>query len=170
MTHTIRTKTIALSVSVLGLVLCADPAAAQQTYTTLECRAGTVSPLAKTDEAFIFAIDHRGVQQSNHESRLFHNWTQRCVGTVAVIAGKSSGNGWCRNVEPGSGDTILIHWIADEQKAGAGTFRLAGGTGKFKGTTGGGTYEPSGAFRPVDDGTYQSCINVKGTALIPGRQ
>jgi hypothetical protein len=170
MTHTVRTKTIALSTTLLAVVFYAEPAVAQQAFTTVDCRAGTISTLAKTDEAFIYALDHRGVQQSNHESKLFHNWTQRCVGTVAMIAGKRSGSGWCRNVEPGSGDSMISHWIADEQKAGAGTFRLASGTGKYKGITGGGAYEPSGAFRPVDEGTYQSCINVKGTALIPGRQ
>jgi hypothetical protein len=167
--RTTRTNTLILCSALLGTGLYAAPAVAQQAYTTLECRAGTVNALSRTDDMMIFAIEHRGVQQSNHESKLFHNWSQRCVGTVATIAGKRSGEGWCRNIEPASGDAVIIRWLSDEQKAGAGTFRIVNGTGKWKGVTGGGTYEPSGAFRPVDDGTYQSCISVKGTALVPSR-
>jgi hypothetical protein len=164
-------NTLAVCATLVGAALSADPAAAQQAYTTLECRAGTVSSLARTDDGVnIFALDHRGVQQSTHESKLFHNWSQRCVGAIANLGSRRGGSGYCRNQDPATGDFVIIQFASDEQRVGSGTFKLVHGTGKWKGVSGGGTYESSGAFRPVDEGTYQNCITSKGTVLIPGRQ
>ena len=166
-----RTKSFAASATLFAAALYAGPAAPQQAYTTFECRAGTLAWIARGDDAAtIFGIDHRGVQQSTHESKLFHNWTQRCVGSVGNIGGKFAGGGYCKNVDPASGDFVVVHWTADEKRPNAGIYSLVHGTGKLKGISGGGTYEPSGTFRPVEDGTYQNCINVKGTALIPSKQ
>ena len=164
-------KALAVCGTLASAALFSGPAAAQQPYTTFECRAGTISWLARTDDgANIFALDHRGVQQSTHESKLFHNWSQRCVGTIGNYGGTRGGSGYCRNQDPASGDFVIIQFASDEKKVGAGTFRLVHGTGKWKGVTGGGTYESSGTFKPVDEGTYQNCITAKGTVLIPGRQ
>jgi hypothetical protein len=165
-----RIRTLAVCAALVGVALSAGPAAAQQAYSTLECRAGTSTQLARGDDGtVIFGIDQRGVLQTTHESKMFHNWTQRCVGSIATIGGKRSGSGYCRSLDP-AGDYVLSQWTVDEQKPGTGTYRLLYGTGKWKGISGGGTYESSGAFRAVDEGTYQNCITAKGTVLIPGRQ
>jgi hypothetical protein len=162
-------STIALC-STLVAALYAGSAAAQYTHVGMDCRAGTLNVLAKGDDLFIVGIEQRGILQSRSDKKLFDNWTQRCVGSVATIAGKRSGEGYCRNVEPATGDFVIVQWKQDEQRQGAGTYRYIHGTGKWKGISGGGTYEVAAPTRPVDENTYQNCINTKGTVLIPGLQ
>ena len=140
---------------------------AQQAFDQTTCRAGTMTVLAKAEKMIVWSLDHRGVTQSIDAGKLFDGATQRCIGTVANIDGKVSANGWCRNVDLKTGDWNVIDWVASD-KPGSGTFSFRYGTGKWQGITGGGTYEPAGQSRPVDDGTYQNCVRVKGTVKLPG--
>lgn len=121
--------------------------------------------LAKEEKTIIWSLDQRGVTQSNG---VFNGFTQRCMGVVANFDGKISANGWCRNVDPKTGDWTVNDWTASADKPGAGTFSIRHGTGKWKGITGGGTYESTGQTRPVEEGTYQNCVRVKGTYTVPG--
>jgi hypothetical protein len=57
---------------------------------------------------------------------------------------------------------------ANSGKPGHGTWNYRYGSGKFKGITGGGTYQSLGQTRPVEAGTYQNCVRVKGTMKLPG--
>jgi hypothetical protein len=140
---------------------------AQQSFDDTTCRAGTPTVIAKSDDMLLTSVDHRGITRSNTGNKIFENVTQHCIGTVFNIAGKRGGSGWCKSVNPSNGDVNLVEWIAGE-KQGEGTFKFVYGTGKWKGISGGGTYESSGAARPVDEGTYQNCVRVKGTVTIPG--
>lgn len=148
----------------LGVCLYASSAVAQQSFSNLTCRAGTTSNLAKGQDIVAFAIDQRGVNVP--EGGPFDNYTQRCVGSVAVVRGKPAGSGFCRNVDPANGDFTLVQWIAGD-KPGMGTFAFLGGTGKWKGIGGGGDYRTVAPTRPVDDGTYQNCVRVKGSFTVP---
>ena len=123
--------------------------------------------VAQAEKMNIWTLDHRGVNVSIDAAKLFDGGTQRCVGVVANIEGKNSGNGWCRNVDPKTGDLTLVDWTASD-KPGSGTFSFRYGTGKWKGVTGSGTYESLGQTRPADPGTYQNCVRVKGTLSVPG--
>jgi hypothetical protein len=97
----------------------------------------------------------------------FHGSTQRCVGTLANFDGAVTAKGWCKQIHPQSGDWLVLDWV-NSGKPGSGTYTVRHGTGKWKGVTGGGTYESLGQTRPVETGTYQNCIRVKGTLSIPG--
>ena len=160
---------VSLGSAVLATFLAPGAAFADQLYAvdSTWCRAGTVTVLAKSEGVIVWALDHRGVAQSKDVNDVGHGDTQRCMGMVSNIAGKRSGNGWCRGVDAKTGDWTLVDWTAGE-KPGAGTWSYRFGVGKWKGVTGGGTYESLGQTRPVDPGTYQNCIRVKGTANIPG--
>jgi len=160
-------KAASLGCAVLAMLLSSGTAQAQQAYENTTCRAGTVTVLAQADKLFVWSLDHRGVTQSSDPKDPFHGFTQRCVGVVANIEGKASGNGWCRSVDPKTGDWTLVDWTASD-KPGSGTYTFRYGTGKWKGVTGGGTYESLGQTRPVDAGTYQNCVRIKGTLSIPG--
>lgn len=157
----------ALAASILvALGAYAGGAAAQQSFSSLTCRAGTVSGLAKGQDMVVFSLEHRGVSLAQEEPKTFDNYTQRCMGTVAIVRGIAKGSGFCRNVDPANGDITVVEWTTGE-KMGAGTFRFIYGTGKWKGITGGGEYQSTGATRPVDDGTYQNCVRTKGTFSVP---
>ena len=148
----------------LGVGLYAGAATAQQSFSNLTCRAGTVSTLAKGEDILASSIDQRGVNIP--EGGPFDNYTQRCIGSLAVLRGKPTGGGFCRNVDPANGDFTLVEWTSGD-KPGMGTFKFLGGTGKWKGITGGGDYGTVAPTRPVDDGTYQNCVRVKGKFSVP---
>jgi len=96
-------KAASLGCAVLAMLLSSGTAQAQQAYENTTCRAGTVTVLAQADKLFVWSLDHRGVTQSSDPKDPFHGFTQRCVGVVANIEGKASGNGWCRSVDPKTG-------------------------------------------------------------------
>lgn len=141
-------------------------AQAQQSYEHVICRAGTMTVLAQADKVVVWALDHRGVYVTTR-GVAFDGFTQRCVGVIASIEGKNSGSGYCRSVDPKTGDWTVVDWTAAD-KPGFGTYAFRYGTGKWKGVTGGGTFEPVGPTRPVDPGTYQNCSRIKGTFSLPG--
>lgn len=160
-----KRKVLVCSVT-LAICAYAGSLAAQQSFSSLTCRAGTTSGLAKTEDLVAFSIDQRGISLADDQAKTFNNYTQRCIGSVAVVRGKASGSGFCRNVDPANGDVTVIEWTASE-KPGIGTFKFLSGTGKWKGITGGGDYQQTAVTRPVDDGTYQNCVRVKGTFTVP---
>lgn len=160
-----KTKSGVLSSVAIGALLGSASAFAQQPYESTTCRAGTVSILAQVDKSIVWALDHRGVSMSANPE--IDGFTQRCIGTVSNIEGRISANGYCRNVDPRTGDMILVDWTASD-KPGHGTWSYRLGTGKWKGVSGGGTYEPVGPTKPVEPGTYQNCVRVNGTYKLPG--
>jgi hypothetical protein len=139
---------------------------AQEKHSNIICRAGTVTGLAKTDDMVSYAIDHRGVVLAQGDNKAFDNQTQHCVGSVTIIRGVSSGSGYCRNVDPATGDFVLVEW-SGSGKPGIGTFRYVYGTGKWKGISGSGEYQPLAATRPIGAGTYQNCIRATATYTVP---
>jgi hypothetical protein len=161
-----RARTALAAGMLIAAGICPGSAAAQQSYSSVVCRAGTVIPLAKAEGMVSFAIDHRGIVLPHEDNSGFANHTQRCVGSVAIIRGVSKGSGYCRNVDPETGDLILVEWNSNG-KPGTGTFRYVYGTGKWKGISGGGEYQPVATTRAVDGGTYQNCIKTQGSYTVP---
>lgn len=164
-----RSTTLTLGGAISAALLSIGTAQAQEerTVDAQWCRAGTASIVAKDEKMVVWLIDHLGVAQEKDPKGLFHNATQRCVGTVANINGKMSANGWCKTVIAKTGDWILVDWTNDE-KPGSGTWSYRHGTGALKGVTGGGTYHSLGQTRPMETGTYQNCVQTKGSMKIPG--
>lgn len=158
-------KTGSLCVSTIAALLSAGALHAQQALDHVTCRAGTLSALAQADKLVVWQLDHRGVTRAADANDPFDGFTQRCIGTIANVEGKLAANGWCRNVDPKTGDWTLASWTGSD-KPGVGTWAFHYGVGKWKGITGGGTYEVMGPTRPVEAGTYQNCARVKGTMTL----
>lgn len=166
MTGTNHLKSRSLAAVASVALVASGAASAQQALDQVTCRAGTINVLAQADKLIVWQLDHRGVTRSGPGDQ-FDGFTQRCIGNVAGIEGKIAANGWCRNVDPKTGDWTLVTWTGSD-KPGHGTWEYQHGTGKWKGVTGGGTYEPLGPTKPVEPGTYQNCVRVKGTYRLPG--
>lgn len=158
--------TYARTLFACAAMLASGAATAQHTVDHVTCRAGTLSALAQADKLIVWQLDHRGVTRAA-EGDPFDGFTQRCIGTVANVEGKLAANGWCRNVDPKTGDWTLAQWTGSD-KPGHGTWSIDYGTGKWKGLTASGTYEPIGPTRPVEAGTYQNCVRIRGTMKMPG--
>jgi hypothetical protein len=155
------------AVAVALLSTGAAQAQKQMALDSVWCRAGTASVLAKDEKMTVWAIDHLGVAQASDPKDVFHNATQRCVGTIAMFDGKVNASGWCRTVVAKTGDWALVDWKNDD-KPGSGTWSYRHGTGALKGITGGGTYQSLGQTRPMETGTYQNCVRVQGKWQVPG--
>lgn len=162
-----RTQPSLACLAALAALLGPTGAYAQTTTDHTTCRAGTLTVLAQDEKKIVLFLDHRGVAQGASAQDPFHASTQRCVGTIANFDGKVSASGWCKQVHPQTGDWLVLDW-ANSDKPGAGTYTLRHGTGKWKGISGSGTYESLGQTRPVEAGTYQNCVRIRGMVNIPG--
>lgn len=158
-------KTLAAGVLV-AVASYAGSVAAQETHSSIVCRAGTVIGLAKTEDMVSFGLEHRGVVLAEGANKSFDNQTQHCVGSVTITRGVSKGSGYCKNMDAATGDFVLLEWDANG-KPGTGTFRYVYGTGKWKGITGSGEYQSLAPTRPISPGTYQNCIRGKATYSVP---
>lgn len=71
--------------------------------------------------------------RNEKEGGPFDNTFVRCIGQQAMVAGKFSSSGTCTQIDK-DGDKVFITSAPD-------AFTFIGGTGKYKGITGGGTYK-----------------------------
>ena len=72
-----------------------------------------------------------GILRNEKDGGPFDKSFIRCIGVEAMVAGQFWDNGTCTETDK-DGDKIFITY-------GVGTFAYIGGTGKYKGMTGGGT-------------------------------
>jgi hypothetical protein len=111
---------------------------------------------------------HGIVHQSNTADKSPENRTYVCWGVVRVMGADSFDFGHCRTMAP-NGDTYLSQY----QGAGAPgtaerTETFYGGTGQFKGISGGGTYRRlSTVPRGAAPNTIQGCTRSRGTLKLP---
>ena len=164
-----RSTTLMMGGAVAIALLSIGNAQAQKqgTVDSVWCRSGTASVVAKDEKMLVWALDHNGVAQTADPKDLFNNATQRCVGTVAIFDGKVEANGWCKTHFLNPADWVLVDWKGDE-KPGSGTWSYRHAAGSMKGITGGGTFHSLGQTRPMEAGTYQNCVRVKGKWQMPG--
>ncbi|HXZ47797.1 MAG TPA: hypothetical protein VEG27_02200, partial [Usitatibacter sp.] len=86
-------KALSCSLVVVACGIIGNVSAEQGSFVI--CRSGVTSSLAKTEDTVIYTVDHRGVILSEEPTKFLDNFTQRCVGTIAVIHGKQTGEGFC---------------------------------------------------------------------------
>jgi hypothetical protein len=102
----------------------------------------------------------------------FDHVTWHCWGTTEFTNGIGQGQGYCVGMDP-DGDRISITTGPDEkhssnQRSWSSSISLTGGTGKFAGITGAGTYiNHANEFRTAAAGTFVNYIAVKGTYKLP---
>jgi hypothetical protein len=87
-----------------------------------------------------------GIIRNETDGGPFDKSFLRCIGVEAMVAGKYWDNGTCTETDT-DGDKIFITY-------GVGTFTFVGGTGKYKGITGGGTNSGSPIFQDKKNAAY----------------
>lgn len=80
-----------------------------------------------------------GIIRNEKDGGPFDKSFIRCIGVEAMVAGQFWDNGTCTETDK-DGDKIFITY-------GVGTFTYIGGTGKYKGITGGGTNKGDPTFQ-----------------------
>jgi hypothetical protein len=117
---------------------------------------GTVKINAVGKERVLISFDDNGLTLGQG---LMDHMTLHCWGIGDFTNGMGLSHGLCTGMDPG-GDQITMEFSENEKhtldaKIWGGTFSYTGGTGKFAGITGKGTYVlHNNDFKPQNEGTY----------------
>lgn len=127
-----------------------------------------------TDESVMHAIGENHILIANNNvystfeaedpANPMNGMSGACFGSTEVKAGVVSSNGYCNWTDTG-GDKVVIRWIGshvDAKGAVHGTWILHGGTGKWVGATGGGTY----AAAPAGPDSKDRVNQVEGAITL----
>jgi hypothetical protein len=101
---------------------------------------GTVKATTTGKERRLLAFDENGLSVSNG---VLDRMTWHCSGLADFTNGVGQSQGFCAGHDP-VGDQVVFNWESEkhapEQKVVRGTFSWTGGTGKYAGIRGDGTY------------------------------
>ena len=153
------------------VLLVVWPASAQMQEGTLSgtfAAFGTVKATAAGKERLVLAIDENGLSVTNG---VLNHVTWHCSGLANYTNGLGQSQGFCVGNDP-SGDQVVFNWESEKhgpgQKVVRGTFSWTGGTGKYAGIRGAGTYvDYSGEFQPLAEGTIVSYLTFEGNYRTP---
>jgi hypothetical protein len=156
---------------VLGL---AHPASTQMKEGTLSgtfAAFGTVKAMTTGKERMVLALEEDGLSVTNGP---LDHVTWHCSGLANVTNGVGQAQGFCAGNDQ-MGDQVVFNWESEkhipDQKAARGTFSWTGGTGKYSGIRGDGTYvDHSGEFRPLAGGAVLSYVTFEGNYTTPVAQ
>jgi hypothetical protein len=156
---------------VLGIV---RPASAQMLEGTLSitfAAFGTADAMTTGKERTVLAIDENGLSVSNG---VLNHMTWHCSGLAEFTNGVAQTQGFCAGRDR-VGNQAIFNWESEkhapDQKVVRGTFTWSGGTGKYAGIRGDGTYvDYSGEFRPLTEGTIVSYLVFEGSYKTPATQ
>jgi hypothetical protein len=153
------------------VLLVVRPASAQMQEGTLSgtfAAFGTVKATTTGKERLLLAFDENGLSVGNG---VLDRITWHCSGLADFTNGVGQSQGFCAGHDP-VGDQVVFNWESEkhapEQKVVRGTFSWTGGTGKYAGIRGDGTYvDYSGEFLPLVEGTVVSYVTFEGSYRTP---
>jgi len=125
---------------------------------------GTVKVVASK----VLAYDTNGLSVTGG---FLNHLTWHCSGLADFRNGTGRAQGFCAGNDP-VGDQVVFNWESEEhppdQKVVSGAFNLTGGTGKYAGIRGGGTYvDYAGEFLPLAEGTVVRYFKFEGNYKLP---
>jgi hypothetical protein len=148
-----------------GAAVLAGPALAGETeYGGTFCSHSTTTMLQANPDMTAFELESWGIQTPDSAFKPWANATNHCMGNIAVVQGKMSAHGECLWTDA-DGDTFIGSFLDEPGKPGAWAF--LGGTGKWKGVAGGGTYQYVSSTKPRTDGTGEGCTSHSGKYTLP---
>ena len=65
-----------------------------------------------------------------------------------------------------NGDINIMAWEGDGSRN-SGSWKFILGTGKWEGLEGSGTWSVGERAKPMEEGTFQNCLKIKGTYELP---
>lgn len=145
-------KTTTILLTVLFIPLLSIPFThAQIPFDIMHCSHGMIEPISSGRPLTIYKWEQVGTATSNHENRVFENFTGFCMGVRNDSNGKSQNMGYCK-FEDSDGDTFFVELNVVPPEW---DWKFLGGTGKWKGITGIGQRQLMGCGRAIEDGWYQ---------------
>lgn len=149
---------------VLVLVMFIPFAQAEQPIDITYCFSLTNTPVSEKEEMLVFSFDFKGIARSNHENKVFDNFTFHGVGVGHGVADKRFNYGYIKFMDP-DGDIAITENLRTFEKEP--TWKFLQGTGKWRNIKGGGKLAPITRGKPITPGTSQGCIRMTGTFELP---
>jgi hypothetical protein len=145
-------------VGVFISVMSISIAQAETPFDITECGAGTVTTVYQSKEITIAGQDGKGIIFSNHENKLFNNFTFHVVVIAQTVDGKRRSDSYWKIMDP-DGDIIVaeVNVVWPEK-----TMKFLHGTGKWKGIKGGAKGKGIMTGTQVVPGTFQACSRYIG--------
>ncbi len=147
---------IAMAGLILTLATFIPVAQAETPFDFNYCGSTSTTMVSESKELSVFGLNGKGSVFSNHENKLFDNFTYQFVGVVKVVDGKRSGIGYTKYTDP-DGDTIVQEFAMGGMES---SIKLIQGSGKWKGINGTGTSVPITDGKPAPAGT--TCRRIVG--------
>jgi hypothetical protein len=138
--------------------------AAETEYRLTGCAHATSITLESAPNLTVFSNEIWSIVVPPASPQAFENITAHCVGYNRIMQGKVTDMGSCRWTDP-AGDTFIGEYVDAPDKPGAWTF--LSGTGKWKGISGGGTYQTLAMSKPAADGSIEFCSLLTGKYTLP---
>ena len=125
---------------------------------------GTVKVIASK----VLAYDTNALSVTNG---FLDHMTWHCSGLADFRNGAGQAQGFCAGNDS-VGEQVVLNWESEkhpqDQKVVSGTFSWTGGTGKYAGIRGGGTYvDYSGEFLPLAAGTFVRYFTFEANYKLP---
>ncbi len=150
--------------ALVASVLATSALAGETDYGGTFCGHWKSMMVQASPEVSAFNTEFWGVQTPDSGFKLWANATNHCMENDIIIQGKMSAHGECLWTDA-DGDTFIGTYVDEPGKPGVWTF--LGGTGKWKGVTGGGTYQHVSSSKPRPDGTGEGCTTHSGKYTLP---
>ncbi|HSR11798.1 MAG TPA: hypothetical protein VLS90_10170, partial [Thermodesulfobacteriota bacterium] len=151
---------IAMAVAIVALTLLIPVAQAETPFDFNYCGSSTTMMVSEGNELSAFGLNGKGTVSSNHENKVFNNFSYQFVAVVKVVDGKRSGIGYTKYTDP-DGDTIVQEFVMSGTES---SIQLIQGSGKWKGINGTGKSVPITDGRPTPPGT--TCRRIVGVFEI----
>jgi hypothetical protein len=151
---------IAVAGVILTLAMFIQVAQAETPFDFNYCGTSTTIMISESKELSVFGLNGKGTVFSNHENKIFDNFTYQFVGVVKVVDGKRSGIGYTKYTDP-DGDTIVQEFAMAGMES---SIKLIQGSGKWKGINGSGKSVPITDGKPAPAGT--TCRRIVGVFEI----
>ncbi len=165
-----RKSTVAVAVLMLAFGIIATSAQAKEgTWSGTYAAFGTSKATEIGKDRLLIVLDENGLSLSDNP--LFDHTTWHCWGQGDFTNGTGQNRGYCVGTDL-AGDQVVLDFVSERYKRGEksvkGSLTLTGGTGKYAGITGSGTYVNDGpTFRATEKGTYFSHTTVHGSYKLP---
>ncbi len=150
--------------AIVMVATTATAQAAETEYRLTACAHATSITLETGADLTVFSNEFWYIVVPPATPKVFENNTAHCVAYNRIMQGKVTDMGSCRWTDP-AGDTFIGEYVDAPDKPGAWTF--LSGTGKWKGVSGGGTYQPVAMGKPAADGSIEFCSLITGKYTLP---
>jgi len=138
--------------------------AADTEYKGTWCGHSRATVLVSSPELTVLGSETWAIEIPGSIPKTLESATVRCVGYTRVMQGKATSTSACRFTDS-TGDTFTGEAQQVPDKPNVWTF--LGGTGKWKGVQGTGTYQFVSRGKPAADGSSQLCLQHTGTYTLP---